>query len=216
MNQNYLQRKIQTIHGVLDRTKLTVSTLNTIDAGIFPNEYLKLCTEAALLSERATCLLRNHIYAIGGRRTEYLQKAAAVQGIKILYSDGIFTIEFPFLPGKKHGVHSAQYLFDPLHAALENFTREMAMPKFTECTICIEHIYDAGLFDHVFFDYDNLQNKQLLDTIAAYLLTDDNATLCDLYQTSFRSDRNCTRVYLMAKDQFVRWFLEREKYKSRC
>ena len=78
MNQNYLQRKIQTIHGVLDRTKLTVSTLNTIDAGIFPNEYLKLCTEAALLSERATCLLRNHIYAIGGRRTEYLQKAAAV------------------------------------------------------------------------------------------------------------------------------------------
>ena len=42
MNQNYLQRKIQTIHGVLDRTKLTVSTLNTIDAGIFPNEYLKL------------------------------------------------------------------------------------------------------------------------------------------------------------------------------
>lgn len=216
MNQNYIQRKTQTILSVLDRTKLTVAAMNTIDAGAFPNEHLKLCSEAALLSERATCLLRNLTYATGNSRTEYLQRAAQVQGIKVLYRDGIFTIEFPFLPGKKRGIHSTQYLFDPLHAALENFTREMAIPKFAECTICIEHIYDAKLFDSVIFDYDNLQNKQLIDTIAAYLLTDDNAALCDLYQTSFRSNRNCTRVYLMSKDQFVDWLLEREQHKKRC
>ena len=216
MNQNYLLRKIKTIHDVLDRTKLTVSALSTLDAGIFPHEHLKLCTEAALLSERATCLLRNLIYASGCRRNEYLQKAATEQGIKIFYNDGIITIEFPFLPGKKHGIHSAQYLFDPLHAALERITQELTIPKFTECTICIEHIYDAQLFDYVIFDYDNLQNKQLLDTIAAHLLTDDNATLCDLYQTSVRADRNCTRVYLMTKNQFTRWLTERKKCEFRC
>lgn len=216
MNQNYLQRKLQTIQSILDRTKLTVSTLNTLDAGVFPNEYLKLCSDAALLSERATCLLRNLTYATGNSRSEYLQQAAEAQGIKVMYSNGIFTIEFPFLPGKKRGIHSTQYLFDPLHAALESFTREIAIPRFTECTVCIEHIYDAELFDNVIFDYDNLQNKQLLDTIAAYLLTDDNAMLCDLFQTSLRSCRNCTRVYLMSKEQFAGWYLAREKHKNWC
>lgn len=216
MNQNYLQRKLQTIQSILDRTKLTVSTLNTLDAGVFPNEYLTLCSDAALLSERATCLLRNLTYATGNSRSEYLQQAAEAQGIKVMYSNGIFTIEFPFLPGKKRGIHSAQYLFDPLHAALESFTREIAIPRFTECTVCIEHIYDAELFDNVIFDYDNLQNKQLLDTIAAYLLTDDNAMLCDLFQTSLRSCRNCTRVYLMSKEQFAGWYLAREKHKNWC
>ena len=211
MNQNYLQRKIQTIQRVLDQLKLTISALSTLDAGIFPNEHLKLCTEAALLSERTTCLLRNLIYASGNSRTQYLCKAATQHGIRIQHCDGVYTIDFPFLPGKKRGVHSTQYLFDPLHAALESFTRNNAIPKLTECTICIEHVYNAQLFDNVIFDYDNLQNKQLLDTIAAHLLTDDNATLCDLYQTSVRADTNCTRVYIMTKEQFPKWYITHKK-----
>ena len=217
MNQLALHTKVQNVAQKLSRVEKIILSLSTMDAQLFPQEYLDLCTQASLLSERITCMLRNIVYATSGNsRTQYLQRAASVQGIKILYTEGVLMIEFPAVIYKKPGRHSGQFLLDPINTALENFVHLNSFPKFQECTVCICHIYDSNLSDDFFFDYDNRQSKQLLDIISTHTLTDDNAILCDLYQTSVPSDRECTRVYIMQKDRFIGWLLEQKNQILPC
>ena len=54
-------------------------------------------------------------------------------------------------------------------------------------------------------DYDNLELKQLLDVIAAFLLEDDNGLLCDAYNTTELGEADCTHIFIMDSDQFPRW-----------
>lgn len=217
MNQLTLTSRVQKIALLLSRMEKTVLSLNTLDPELFPQEYLDLCTQAALLSERITCNLRNIVYATScGGRVAYLQRAAAVQGVKIFFDAGILTVELPALLSKKQGRHSSQIIMEPVSAALEAFIEANRIPKYRECTICIQHIYDDQLTKTIYFDYDNKQSKQLIDTIATHILTDDNATLCDLYQTAVASDRDCTRIHIMPKDLFIGWLITQERPEFRC
>ena len=59
-------------------------------------------------------------------------------------------------------------------------------------------------------DYDNLQIKQLLDVIAAYIMEDDSGLLCDAYNTTELGETDCTRISIMSKDRFPEWIKERE------
>lgn len=217
MNQLTLSNRVQKIALLLSRLEKTILSMNTMDAELFPLEYLELSTEAALLSERVTCYLRNIVYATScSSRSAYLQRAASVQGIKIVYDTNTLMVELPSLLSKKQGRHSSQIIMEPLNAALEVFVQAKRIPRFRECTICILHIYDKQLTESIYFDYDNKQSKQLIDTIATHMLIDDNATLCDLYQTAVASDRDCTRVYIMPKDHFVGWLIEQKSLDFPC
>ena len=208
MKQQELSRRIQNINRLLGRIEQIIHSLQMLDPDMYPNDYLALCTEAALLSERATCLTRNIVYATSGqRRSMYLGHAASAQEIHISYHEGIFEVQLPVLLPHKQGKLSSQFLFDPLNTALTDFMLASSMPKFRECTICICHSYDAKLSQGVLFDYDNLQLKQLIDVIATHVLTDDNAKLCNVYHSCLPSDKNCTKVYIMPKDTFPKWLL---------
>ena len=93
MKQQELSRRIQNINRLLGRIEQIIYSLQRLDSDMYPNDYLALCTEAALLSERATCLIRNIVYATSGqRRSMYLGHAASTQEIHIFYHEGIFEV----------------------------------------------------------------------------------------------------------------------------
>ena len=85
------------------------------------------------------------------------------------------------------------------------------MPRFRECVVCISHVYDHELPDWCLLDYDNLQQKQILDTIALYVMADDSGLLCDAYNTTEPGDKDGTRIYIMEKGRFAGWLSGREK-----
>ena len=72
-------------------------------------------------------------------------------------------------------------------------------------------MYDHELPDWCLLDYDNLQQKQILDTVALYVMLDDSGLLCDAYNTTERGEKDCTRIYVMEKGRFGKWLSEREK-----
>ena len=206
-----LHHKTLRVQRQLEKALQLVLSANTLDAALFPGEYLSLYTKAALLCEEATCLLRNSLYSISKSPQEtYLSHAASVHGIQISFEDGIVQIIFPSSLPKVRGRHSKQFMFEPLNAALSQFRKTVPIAKYKHCTICIQHVYDATLSERMIFDYDNLEQKQLLDTLAAHLLTDDNALLCDVYHTSFASDRNRTNIYIMEKEHFLSWLFSQK------
>lgn len=76
--------------------------------------------------------------------------------------------------------------------------------------VCIIHEYSRGLPDWCLLDYDNLQQKQLLDTIALHLMVDDSGLLCDAYNTTTQGEKDCTRICIMGRELFAGWLAKQK------
>jgi len=121
------------------------------------------------------------------------------------------------IPGRKK--KPTEYITAPLYAALERFVREgeanqhttsfRLFERFDECVIWITHIYDRQLITKGRKrDYDNIETKGIIDVINAFLLTDDNGLLCNVYHTSEISNKDLTRISVMTKDVFYKRVLD--------
>ena len=73
---------------------------------------------------------------------------------------------------------------------------------YRDCVICFSQIYDRELPQRRIRDYDNLEFKQILDTLCTYVLTDDSGFFCDSYYTTQLGLKDCTLVSVMEKLTF--------------
>ena len=174
-----------------------------------PEDYEKISTDAALLGERITCRLRHFVYDTTKiKKSEYLVAAGEAHSIEIKYENGIFEITIPRLLPKRKKWDSTEFLLDPLYFTLSDYKSTHNIPLFKHCTICFTHVYDERLHKSRVRDYDNLELKQVLDAVSAFVLTDDNGRLCDMYHTTEFGEISCTRISIMDKERFPRWLEE--------
>lgn len=212
MDRKMISAQIGELLNSLSRLNNNICAMDTMDIQRYPENYEVISTEAALRAEKIACRLRSLLFASTGvPKREYLLKASEEHGIEIGYEGGILEVTLPRLLPKKKTRQSSLFLTEPLHAALEQYAEEHPMPRFRECVICISHVYGHDLPDWCLLDYDNLQQKQILDTVALYVMLDDSGLLCDAYNTTELGERDCTRIYVMEKGRFGKWLSEREK-----
>lgn len=215
MNRNLISQRVFDVLGDLEKLKYQLRAIDTLDIRRFPKNYENMITEAALLAEKITCKLRSLIYASTElRKPDYLVRAACAHDVQITYTEGILTISLPRLLPKRGGKYSSLFLLEPVHRAFEQFSTVQQLPKFRECAVCIVHEYDANASEKLLFDFDNLQQKQLLDTIAVHVMTDDNALLCDIFCTAQRGEADRTKTFVMEKNHFPHWLLARQNDKK--
>lgn len=211
MDRKMISHRIADIRENLMRLNNHICAMDSLDIQRYPENYETMSTEAALRAEKIACQLRSLLYASTGiSKSEYLLKAGEVHDIEITCEDGIVEVSLPRLLPKKKTKQSSLFLIDPLHAALEQYGSRHFLPRFRECVVCISHIYDHELPDWCLLDYDNLQQKQLLDVIALHVMVDDSGLLCDAYNTTELGDKDCTHIYIMEKNRFSCWLAERE------
>jgi hypothetical protein len=152
---------------------------------LFPALYQSLTVEAALETEKTACRIRHLIYSSAGiPQRELMKKVADVHGIDIKYDGGIFTATLPALLPKKKKAYNFEFITDPLHFALEEFFESENTVKFEKCTVVFEHIYDSKTPSRRICDYDNIEVKPVLDTVSAFVMTDDGGRFCDVFHTS--------------------------------
>lgn len=212
MDRKVISHRIGEVLNNLSRLQNHVCAMDSLDIQRYPENYEAMSTEAALRAEKIACQLRSLLYASTNvPKNEYLLKASEVHSVEIHYEDGIMEISLPRLLPKKKMRQSDLFLLDPLHAALGYYAEKNPLPRFRECVVCISHVYDHGLPDWCLLDYDNLQQKKILDAIALYVMADDSGLLCDAYNTTELGDKDGTRVYIMEKNRFAGWLSNREK-----
>ena len=181
------------------------------NTGTYGKNYEELSLDAARRAERIACSLRNLIYAADLVPKPVLMEAAAqVHGISIKHTQDIVEIALPGLMPKRTKRVNTTFLTDPLHAALEAYTKGHDLPHFRQCVVCFSHVFDKSLSDRRVRDYDNLECKQLLDTVAGFLMADDSGLFCDAYHTTEFGERDCTILAVMEKSRFPGWLKERE------
>lgn len=211
MDSNSLHYMLRHYRKMHEQVGSKIAALDTLDVKSFPKEYETIITDAALLSERATCQLRRIVYGTTHvKRQDYMALAAVEHNIQIVYQDEVLKIQLPCLLPKRRSKNSSQFLLEPLNTALEQFQNTGQLPKFRDCTVCIVHGFSCEVTENRYFDYDNFLQKQMLDTIASHVLVDDNGMLCDVHNTTETAEDNCTTVYIMPKPRFPQWLAGRE------
>ena len=210
MNRPIISQRISSILSDVQRLNNALYAMNTTDIQRYPENYEVLSTDAAQRAEAITCRLRHLIYATTNvKKHDYLTSAADAQGIEIQQRDGVFEITLPCLIPKRRQGQSREYLIDPLTAALEQYVKTHTVRRFRDCVVCFAHVYHKDLPERRVRDYDNLELKQILDAVGAWLLTDDGGLLCDAYHTTELDDTDCTRMFIMEKSRFPAWLAER-------
>lgn len=206
-----LSQRIASIQAEIGRLNSALYAMSTTDLQRYPDNYEVLSTDAALRCERIACRLRHLIYtATSVRKEEYLTSAAVMQGVEIRYEDGLLEITLPCLLPKRKKRQSSEFLIDPIYAALSQYAKSHPMPQFRHCVVCFSHVYCHEQPERRVRDYDNLELKQLLVVVSAFIMVDDSGLLCDAYNTTELGETDCTRIFIMAQGQFPRWLEQRQ------
>lgn len=211
MDRKIINKRICEIRGDAERLIRTLCALEHTDHARYPEKYESISTDAALLGEIITCRLRRLIYvATGVKKADYLVSAGAVQGIEVRCDNNVLEIDLPCLLPKRRQKRSVEFLVDPLYFTLESYLQNNSLPSFDHCVVCFIHIYDKKLSSGRVRDYDNLEMKQILDVVNAFVMTDDTGLLCDTYNTTELGERDLTRILVMEEECFERWLKGRK------
>ena len=211
MDRFTLSSRLSRIEEEIPKLSNTISAIKITDNGTYGKNYEELSMDAAQRAERIACSLRNLIFAANLIPKPVLMVAVSKEhGITITHSTDRVVITLPGLMPKRTKRINTTFLTDPLHASLDAYTKEHTLPHFTECVVCFSHIFDRNLSARRVRDYDNLECKQLLDTVATFLMTDDSGLFCDAYHTTELGDKDCTMLTIMEKRAFPDWLKDLE------
>ena len=181
MEQEEIIKKISGIENDLTKIKRIIDTIKELDMSAAASAYESFTAKAAMKAEKITCDLRHLIYATTNISvTELMKKAADVHGIDIKYHDGIFNVTLPALLLKKVSKLSNEFMIQPLYFALDKYFEKNVLEKYGECVVAFEHIYNESTPSRQFCDYDNLELKAVLDTVASFVMIDDSSKYCDI------------------------------------
>lgn len=212
MERKIISHRIGSILDDISRLSNALYAMDTTDIQRYPDNYEVLSTDAALRAEKIACRLRHLIYSSTTiRKGDYLNSAAIVHGIEVVYENEVLEVTLPGLLPKRKQRQSAEFLLDPFYFALDQYAKEHPMPRFRDCVVCFTQVYDRDLPTRRIRDYDNLEEKQLLDVLSSFVMADDTGLLCDAYNTAEFGERDCTRICIMEKKRFSSWLADHEK-----
>lgn len=145
-------------------------------------------------------------------KKEIMIKCADSMGITIQKKDDILQVTLPMiLPTKAKA--KAEYLFEPLFFAMENFSKSEQVFINEKVMMCIEFIYDKNNKNIRRGDHDNKEVKQVIDAISSFVVPDDSDDYLSLCQISSDGEYNHTKVYVMPERCFGAFFSDRSKNK---
>ena len=211
MNSKTLFQRFECISDEIKRLQNSIFALQSTDFEEYRDNYEELSTNAALRAERIACQLRSLVYVSNSKSKEnYMKQAALAHEISIQKDGPLMTIRLPGLLTKRKVHINTAFLSEPLNYAMQDYVRIHSIPLFENCVVCFSQIYDQQLPLQRIRDYDNLEFKQILDTIATYVLRDDTGLFCDMFHTTQLGEKDCTIIYVMEKNTFPEWLKSRK------
>lgn len=117
---------------------------------------------------------------------------------------GWFSVRLPFLLPKK-GAGSTDYIRGFLYPAMRDFFKGKEPVKCSDCVVIYRHVYDRQRPERQYRDHDNYEINFVTDTVALYVMPDDNPLVCTHYYCSASSSLERTEVYIVPKADFKYW-----------
>lgn len=215
MDERLYIYRLRDIQNEIMRLNNATYAMEAYDRQRYPENFMETSLDAAVRAERIACKMRHLIGAYGTvKQPTLMNQAADAQGIAIHEDEDNDTvvISIPRLLPKWRKKRSGEFLNQPLQYALEQYCKEHPIRKYDICAVCFVHVYDQNLSLGRIRDYDNLEMKHILDTVATYLMLDDNGLLCDVYHSSTYGETDRTCIYVMPQTRLPDFISELKIY----
>lgn len=118
--------------------------------------------------------------------------------------EGWFSVRIPMLLPKKEA-GTSDYIRGFLYPAMRDFFADKPPVRYPDCVVIFRHVYDRQRPERQYRDHDNFEINFVTDTIALYVLPDDNPSVCTHYYCSTASSTERTEVYIVPKKDFKAW-----------
>lgn len=213
MDELVFNNRLQSIQDEIIRLNNAVMAMGAYNIQKYPDNFLEFSMETAVRAEKLACKLRHLIGAYGSVKPQMImERITEAHGIEINDENGVISIRIPRLLPKWKKNRSGEFVNQPLYCIMERYCKEHTVTKFSECAVCFVHIYDRALSLERIRDYDNLEMKHILDTVATFLMADDTGMLCDAYHTTEYGDADCTCIYIMPQDRLPDFISSRKSH----
>ena len=210
MERKIISHRIGSILDDISRLSNALYAMDTTDIQRYPDNYEVLSTDAALRAEKIACRLRHLIYSSTTiRKGDYLTSAGMYTELRLSMRT-VYWMSPCLACSQTQAEANTEFLLDPFYFSLEQYAKEHPMPHFSDCVVCFTQVYDQCLPTRRIRDYDNLEEKQLLDVLSTFVMADDTGLLCDAYNTAALGEKDCTRISVMEKKRFPAWLAEHE------
>ena len=214
MEREIVLQRIADINNSISQIQRMLKTIE-INFMAFPETYEMLTSEAAMNIERITCKFRHLIYSTTNiTKPALMQKVSEAHGIKINYTNEIFSVTLPSLLPKKHKSMNSEFITDPLYYALEKYCGITKVERFRECVVCFAHIYSEDTPTRRIKDCDNIEVKPILDAVSTFVMVDDSGKFCNVYHMTEYGKKDCIEVNVMPKNRFPEWLTEYKKMRE--
>lgn len=213
MDELVFNNRLRNIQDEIIRLNNAVMAMGAYNIRKYPDNFLEFSMDTAVRAEKLACKFRHLIGAYGTvKPPAFMQRVSEAQNIQISEENGTVLIRVPRLLPKWKNNRSGEFLTQPLFYVMETYCKEHTVTKFSECAVCFVHVYDKALSLERIRDYDNMQMKHILDTVATFLMADDTGLLCDAYHTTEYGDADCTCIYIMSQDRLPDFISGRKSY----
>lgn len=202
------------------RFEKVISLLNSAKNSLIKNDNIKFETylEKALLSSESTVLsLRDTAKNACSLNNSPLSYERMMSNVgKDIHKIRIQKINNGYkivLPGtlNHYGNISKSLLDEPLNNMLRTFNKETKIQKIDHAVMLIVNCIEGSKNKLKIRDNDNYEYKQIINTIAFWMLKDDGYDCCDIMNCTKISDKNVTEVYLISKDKFCEFYSDFKK-----
>ena len=175
------------------------------DSKAFFGKAMKVARAAEMLALRARYLPT--VSGIPGTYRVVEEMLAEVFPAEIGFTEERwFSIRIPMLLPKKEKA-KREYLNGLIYPVLQKYfvSDNFLVPRFGACVIIYRHVYAYDRPARMYRDHDNIEVNQITDALAMYVMRDDGPTLCSHYHCMARAPENRTEVYVIPKEDFVKW-----------
>ena len=175
------------------------------DSKAFFDKAMKVARAAEMLALRARYLPT--VSGIPGTYRIVEEMLAEVFPAEIGFTEERwFSIRIPMLLPKKEKA-KREYLNGLIYPVLHKYfvSDNFLVPRFGACVIIYRHVYSYDRPARMYRDHDNIEVNQITDALAMYVMRDDGPTLCSHYHCMARAPENRTEVYVIPKEDFVKW-----------
>ncbi|MDR1630770.1 MAG: DUF6100 family protein [Oscillospiraceae bacterium] len=209
MDEHILKTRLHDIQDDILRLNNAAFALEASNYKNYPDNFLEFSLDTAVRAEKIACKLRSLIGGYGSVKKDLLmERIEEAHGITVGQDGEIIVVTIPRLLPKYKKVRSGEFINQPLYYAMSKYCDEHNIAKLRKCAVCFVHIYDEKLGLGRIRDYDNMEIKNILNTVATFFMTDDSGLFCDAYHTTEFGESDCTRIYVMPQTALPGFILE--------
>jgi len=103
---------------------------------------------------------------------------------------------------------------EALSSALGKFFRGKKPIRYDDCLVVFRHVYHRDFPESQYRDHANKKISIVIDTMAQFVLSDDDPAVLRHYFRSATANENRTEVIIIPQDKLPEWIAYNDKLKD--